>query len=83
MKTGDKIRREYLLIIFEIIRIKKVWSFPGFSFNNKRIVTYLYKKPRRDKSQTAVLPVESIMVGIEGEVIEVEESENQELYSLY
>lgn len=35
---------------------------------------YLYKKPRRDKREAAVLPVESVVVGVEREVIQVEES---------
>lgn len=39
--------------------------------------THLYEEPRRDERQTAVLPVKSIMVRVEGEVVQVEKSETE------
>jgi hypothetical protein len=38
------------------------------------MVSYLNKQPRGDQSQTAVLSVESIVVGVEREMVQVEES---------
>lgn len=39
--------------------------------------THLYKEPRCDERQTAVLSVKSIMICVEREVIQVEESETE------
>ena len=43
----------------------------------KRKDTYLYEKPRCNKGQAAVLSIKSVMVRVEGEVIEVEKSETR------
>jgi hypothetical protein len=42
-----------------------------------KICTHLYKKPRCDQRQTAVLSIKSIMIRVEREVIQVEESETE------
>ena len=34
----------------------------------------MYEKPRADESKTAVLPVEAIVIGVEGKVIQEEEA---------
>jgi len=39
--------------------------------------THLYEEPGRDERQAAVLPVKSIVVRVEGEVIQVEKSETE------
>lgn len=40
-------------------------------------ITHLYKEPRCDERQAAVLPIKSIMVRVERKVVQVEESETE------
>jgi hypothetical protein len=37
------------------------------------IFAYLDEEPRSEQRQTAVLPVEAVVVGVEGEVVQIEE----------
>jgi hypothetical protein len=37
------------------------------------VLSYLYKQPRRDEGQAAVLTIEAVMIRIEREVIQIEE----------
>lgn len=39
--------------------------------------THLYEEPRRDERQAAVLSAESVMVRVEGEVVQVKKSETE------
>lgn len=38
---------------------------------------YLYEEPGCDERQTAVLPIKSVMVSVEGKVIQIEEPETR------
>ena len=37
-------------------------------------ITNLYKEPRGEESQRAVLTIKSVVIGVEGKVVQVEES---------
>lgn len=46
---------------------------PAAGTRAEMAATHLDEQPRGDKSQAAVLPIESVVVSIEGKVVQIEE----------
>lgn len=54
----------------------------GFEFDDDEdFGSDLDEEPGGDQGQAAVLPVEAVVIGIEGEVVQIEEPENTNIHT--